>query len=684
MKYSKFYMAKTNDGSSADPDEKKNDAGESDLPLPDDEDYGYDYDDERKKKTVTLIAVIAGVVLLALIAAVVLIVFVGKNKPGNVRVIDRESTVSTAQSETGLPTEQPSGEPTTAGQTNEPTTEAPPTNTPSEEPTSEPTGEPTTHTHEFGEWTVAREATCTEEGEKERVCACGEKETETIPPTGHDYGDWTTVKAATCTEDGLEERACALCGNKESRTISAVGHNYGDWVVTKKPTDTKDGEETRTCTVCGDKITRPIDKAPHNYEAIRTVAPTCTEQGYTVYVCSDCGKTKNDDYTAKLGHDWGAPVYEWSPDRSKVTAVVTCTRDSSHKQSETVSTTVKTTATCEADGERIYTATFRNTLFGTQTASEPVAALGHRWSSPVYEWSEDFGSVTATCTCKNDSSHTVSETAATTVSKEIAATCIDEGLRTYTATFRNALFTKQTKSAAIEALGHIWGAPSYVWSEDNGSVTATCVCTRDGSHKLEETVEAAVTETTATCEKSGQTVYTAVFEDTAFTKQTKSETVPPLGHDYQNGVCTRCGDKQPVPQFVVSSAKGAAGDSVKVTISIKNNPGVWGMDLDVIYDGDVLTLTNVTNGDFFGDGEWTPGQLSRDSYRLSYESDDPYHNKTAKNGVLAVLTFEINVDAAGSSTVKLVWDGYHQVVINADGEDVAFEVVTGTVTVTES
>ncbi len=35
--------------------------------------------------------------------------------------------------------------------------------------------------HSFGEWKVVKEATYTEKGLKERVCSCGEKETEEIP-----------------------------------------------------------------------------------------------------------------------------------------------------------------------------------------------------------------------------------------------------------------------------------------------------------------------------------------------------------------------------------------------------------------------------------------------------------------------------------------------------------------------
>ena len=41
---------------------------------------------------------------------------------------------------------------------------------------------PTGHTHEWGEWTVTKEATETEKGLKERTCSvCGYKETEDIP-----------------------------------------------------------------------------------------------------------------------------------------------------------------------------------------------------------------------------------------------------------------------------------------------------------------------------------------------------------------------------------------------------------------------------------------------------------------------------------------------------------------------
>ena len=105
--------------------------------------------------------------------------------------------------------------------------------------------------------------TCTEDGEKGKVCSrCGmKKETEKIPALGHSwkdngdgthicvrgdateahaYGEWTTVTAATCTTPGVEKRTCTECGHEETREIPTTGHNWVD-----------NGNGTHTCTNCG-------------------------------------------------------------------------------------------------------------------------------------------------------------------------------------------------------------------------------------------------------------------------------------------------------------------------------------------------------------------------------------------------------------------------------------------------
>ena len=74
------------------------------------------------------------------------------------------------------------------------------------------------HEHEFGEWETVKEATCTEDGLKERACSCWEKESETLVTTGHEFGEWEIVEDPSCVADGIKERFCS-CGEKESEVI---------------------------------------------------------------------------------------------------------------------------------------------------------------------------------------------------------------------------------------------------------------------------------------------------------------------------------------------------------------------------------------------------------------------------------------------------------------------------------
>ncbi len=89
-----------------------------------------------------------------------------------------------------------------------------------------------------------------------------------------------------------------------------------------------------------------IEVPPHDHDYVeKTVDPTCTERGYTKYVCSICGDSyvDVDSYVNALGHDWS----EWEQ-----TAVPTCTEPGEE------------TRTCS-----------RCRLAETQ----PVNALGHDW-----------------------------------------------------------------------------------------------------------------------------------------------------------------------------------------------------------------------------------------------------------------------------------------------------------------
>ena len=158
------------------------------------------------------------------------------------------------------------------------------------------------HTHSFGDWVITKAATCTEAGEQERYCSCGEKQTQSIAATGHTFGEWITVKTPTCTEAGEQERTCA-CGEKQTQSVAAKGHTFGDWTTIKEATCTEKGEQERTC-VCGEKQTRTIAAKGHTFNAWTTsIEPTCTKTGTRIRKCSNCETIENEPIPA-TGHNW--------------------------------------------------------------------------------------------------------------------------------------------------------------------------------------------------------------------------------------------------------------------------------------------------------------------------------------------------------------------------------------------
>ena len=125
------------------------------------------------------------------------------------------------------------------------------------------------------------------------------------------------------------------------------------------------------------------------------------------------------------------------------------------------------------------------------------------------------------------------------------ATCTETGLSEgRSCTCCNKVLIAQTP---IPALGHSYGSPTYVWTEDGSACTATAVCQRNESHIANEFVTiTSVATTAATCEGKGTTSYTAVFENEPFTTQTKVVVIAPAtGHSYNTTVtaptCTEVG-----------------------------------------------------------------------------------------------------------------------------------------------
>ena len=194
--------------------------------------------------------------------------------------------------------------------------------------------------HNLDEWTVSKQASCTEAGEKVRKCSrCDYNETEEIAATGHNYKE--VVTAPTCTEAGYTTYTCTTCGDSYvGNETKALGHDLGEWTVSKKASCTEAGEKVRKCSRCDYNETEEIAATGHNYKEVVT-APTCTEAGYTTYTCTTCGDSYVGNETKALGHDLG----EW---------------------------TVSKKASCTEAGEKV-----RKCSRCDYSETEVIAALGH-------------------------------------------------------------------------------------------------------------------------------------------------------------------------------------------------------------------------------------------------------------------------------------------------------------------
>lgn len=291
--------------------------------------------------------------------------------------------------------------------------------------------------HDYGDWTVTKQPTCTEDGEQKHSCqTCGWEETEVIPATSHapssewtsdatdhwhicqncqaevdkaahTFGQWITVtepgeftsgeKVRTCEVCDYEERAeipgtghvsdeqwhfdgtnhwnlCTDCGSQ----INVEAHDFGEWTVDIPAGCTTEGTEIRTCATCGYEQTQTIPATGHTYgEWTVTTEPTCTEKGVESRTCENCDNTETRAVD-ELGHNFSA---DWSSDanghRYECTRCDAVADEAAHTFGDWQ---VKQAAGC-ADGIEARYCTICN-----YEETRAIPGAGHQ---PASEWSSD-------------------------------------------------------------------------------------------------------------------------------------------------------------------------------------------------------------------------------------------------------------------------------------------------------
>ncbi len=277
----------------------------------------------------------------------------------------------------------------------------------------------------------------------------------------------------TCTADGIgyyeaivtfggADYTCA----SDNMTIpgTATGHSYAltDWSWAE---DYSSATATFTCEMEDDSFTM-IDSEPVKEIVDEAGCLTDANVTYTATVAYD-GKEYSTvsevvpDAGTATGHSYDAPEWDWRQtevapgrfDRSVILSLYCPVCHNSYvytNRSEhpavTLTVNSQTAPTHTETGEAVCTATavIDGTTY-TENHTFVIPATGHDYQGPVWEWAEDYSSVTAkfSCTCGDKQSVTCNETTISVTSEATATT--DKVIRyNGTVTFNGKEYTAST------------------------------------------------------------------------------------------------------------------------------------------------------------------------------------------------------------------------------------------------
>lgn len=406
--------------------------------------------------------------------------------------------------------------------------------------------------HDWDAGVVTKEATYFEKGIKTFKCkTCGETRTEEIPELDKTY-HIKEVVAPTCTSEGYTVYECNEVPGLtyKGEYTNKLPHSYDDGKVTKAATIYETGIMTYTCKDCGATRTETIPLVEKTWHKGDTIAPTCNDKGYTIYVCyQDKNLTEKRDYVDALGHDWNAGVVTKEPtcDETGV-KVYTCSRDGATK-TEVIPALghdwgdgeVTKAPTCTEKGVRTYTCAHDK----SHTKTEEIAALGHSYddgivtTEPTYE---NDGIKTFTCkTCGDTYTESIPAKKYTFKTTVVAPTCTTDGY-THHECIENP--AKSYDDTIVPATGHAWVEhTTEATCKEDGHVDRVCsscgaseqvrVIPKTNEHKW----DAGKVTVEPTCDGKGVKTFTCTV-----CNETKTEEIAALGHDYSagNNFCNRC------------------------------------------------------------------------------------------------------------------------------------------------
>lgn len=117
-------------------------------------------------------------------------------------------------------------------------------------------------------------------------------------------------------------------------------------------------------------------------------------------------------------------------------------------------------------------------------------------------------------------------------------------------------------------------------------------------------------------------------------------------------------------ELVIAKKKAYLGDTVEIPIQIKNNPGVLGMTISIVYDEQSLELKDIKSGEVFnGILQFNKPKVLENGCTCMWDGVS-IEKEDIKDGVMATLVFEIKKNAQNKLYSLSVECGGNDVVNN--------------------
>ena len=355
-------------------------------------------------------------------------------------------------------------------------------------------------------------------------------------------------KDATCITDEVLVKKCSVCGQSYTDNVNnkkKLNHDM-QLVKTVAPTCSEEGYDLYKCSRCDVTEKRnivPAISGSHDWQFTKTVAPTCNEKGYDLYTCKKCNTTKKEN------------IQPINPSNHKFiktnTVAPTCTTGgydvytcercgkTEHRNEvpaiaggHTYQFTKTVAPTCTEQGYDVYTC---SKCGNTEKRNvKPIDSSNHNYTVTV---------VAPTCTEKGYTKYTCSRCGDTYNDNYINAsghsftnyvldgnaTCTQDGTMTAKCDKCNET---NTIPAPGSKLGHDYAQTVTPATCVSGGYT-TYVCTRCNDTYVGNHVDAIGHSynnvvTPPTCTAGGYTTHTCVRGDSTYVDSQTS----PLGHSY--------------------------------------------------------------------------------------------------------------------------------------------------------